>query len=451
MTRTTVSVAGRRHTFYGTRYGLMVTVPEASYGWTNDSAYALLDANLGNDGIVDQYIRMGQAGSVRELLRVEERGRGIPFFNTIAADRTGTALYADVGRYSNVPRSLIERCTPAGVPELVFAAARVITLDGSRADCAPRGLLPAKAQPRLLRRDYVLNSNDSFWLANPEAPIEGITPLIGLSGTIQGVRTRYGNLAVLQALGGGRFFDVGSLQRFWENDRNYLAQLVSKQLAALCRANPAVTLEDGGVVDVSAACPVLQAYDATGNLDSEGAWLFAAYTRRAPSGADFWADQFDPANPLSTPNRLNAANPAQLEALGGAVRELRRRGIALDSGMRRVQVATRGGRRISIHGCGNCFQNINSSNGEPSFNARYGEVVQGSSMVLTTRLTPRGPRGEGILTYSQATDPTSPWFANQTRLFSRKRWVPMRFSARALAADRGRTRLRLPEARAGLR
>jgi acyl-homoserine-lactone acylase len=126
------------------------------------------------------------------------------------------------------------------------------------------------------------------------------------------------------------------------------------------------------------------------------------------------------------------------EAGGAAAREGRRE--------RGVQVATRGNTRISIHGCGNCFQNINSSNGDPSYNAPYGEVVQGSSMVLTTHLTKRGPKSQGILTYSQATDPTSPWFANMTKLFSRKKWVKLAFTHRQQKRTRGKM-VRLPGAR----
>ena len=234
--------------------------------------------------------------------------------------------------------------------------------------------------PSLIRRDYVENSNDSFWLANPSSPITGITPLIGLDNETQGVRTRWGNLAVRSALGSGRRFSIGSLQAMWEGDTNYLAQLVSKPLAALCRANPTVSLSGGGTVDISEACPILDAFDDTGNLDSPGAWLFAAYQRRAPSGADFWSDPFNPADPL------------HLQALALAVQELRDHGLPLNSGLRGVQVATRGNARISIHGCGNCFQNIGSSNGDPGFNAPYGEVTDGSSMVLTTHLTKRGPK-----------------------------------------------------------
>jgi acyl-homoserine-lactone acylase len=247
-------------------------------------------------------------------------------------------------------------------------------------------------------------------------------------------------------LSAGRRFTIPSLQRLWQSNANHLAELAVDELAALCRANPTVRLADGTAVDVREACPVLDAYDQTGNLDSRGAWLFAAYTRRSPSGADFWADQVDVADPLRTPNRLNTANPQHLEALGRAVLELRSRGIPLDSPLRGVQVATRGADRISIHGCANCFQNINASNGEASVNAPYGEVVQGSSMVLTTELRRGGPRAQGILTYSQATDPTSPWFANLTRRFSRKGWVRLRFSAAELARDDGRRRVRLPAA-----
>ena len=64
--------------------------------------------------------------------------------------------------------------------------------------------------------------------------------------------------------------------------------------------------------------------------------------------------------------------------------------MPLGSGMRGVQVATRGSKRISIHGCGKCFQNINSSNGSVGANAPYGEVIQGSSMVLTPSSARRG-------------------------------------------------------------
>ncbi len=447
MTKTVVKVAGQDHTYYGTEFGLVVNIAQANYGWSDTTAYALTDTNLTNGGIANQYLQMGRAKSVKDLLGVLEKGRGIPFFNTIASDSQGNALYADVGRYSNVPQSLIDTCTPAGLPQVVYQASRVITLDGSKSSCTPNGLLPAKQMPRIIRRDYAENSNDSYWLANPKAPITGITSLIGLENTIQGVRTRYGNLAVQRKLDKGQKFGINSLQKFWESDVSYLATLVAKPLADLCTANPSVTLTGGGTVDISEACPILANYDDTGNLDSKGAWLFAAYQRRAPSGANFWSDPFNPADPLNTPNQLNVTSGANLQALASAVKELRDNGISLDSGMRGVQVSTKGKTRISIHGCGQCFQNINSSNGTGtgnSVNAPYGEVTQGSSLVMTTQLTKDGPRSEGILTYSQATDPTSPYFANMTKLFSLKQWVPLAFTKSQMKNAKVTKEVKLP-------
>lgn len=446
MTRTTVNVNGQSHTFYGTEYGLIVEIPQAGYSWGTSTAYAFTDANMDNVGVANQYLKMGRANDVKDLLKIERKGRGVPFFNTIAADSKGNALYADVGRYSNVPKSLIDTCTPPGVPTLVYAQARLITLDGSKSSCDPQGLLPADQMPSLIRKDYVLNANDSYWLANPDAPITGVTPLIGLEGTMQGPRTRSGNLMVDQALGNGKKFNVGSLQKLWENDKNYLAELISTQLASLCVANPSVTIPDGRTVDISEACPILQNYDKTGNLDSPGAWLFAAYTRIAPTGASGFSDAFDPANPLTTPNQLATSNPAVLSALGQAVQELRDNGVALDSGMRGVQVATRGSKRISIHGCGQCFQNINAANDNPAYNAPYGEVVQGSSMVLTAELTKNGPTAQGILTYSQATDPTSPYFANMTKLFSKKKWVDLPYTKKQLKNAPKGEKIKIPNA-----
>jgi hypothetical protein len=48
----------------------------------------------------------------------------------------------------------------------------------------------------------------------------------------------------------------------------------------------------------------------------------------------------------------------------------------------------------------------------------------------------RCPDSRSILTYSQSANPESPYFADQTRLFSRKRWVDMRFCAEEILRDR---------------
>ena len=112
-------------------------MPQAGYHWTTTTAYAVDDSTLNDLGrAANQYLRMGQARSVKQLLTVESTYLAIPTFNTVAADNTGHALYADVGNTPNVPKSLITACTPSGAAQLVYADAGVVTLDGSRSACA---------------------------------------------------------------------------------------------------------------------------------------------------------------------------------------------------------------------------------------------------------------------------------------------------------------------------
>src|SRR5215208_5240124 len=205
----TVTAGGRTHTFYTARYGVVFNLPAAGYFWSTDSAYALADVEEGNLRAANQYIKMGQARSVGKLLDVERRYLAIPTFNTIAADRGGRALYTDTGAIPNAPKAQINDCLPDAAAILVFRAARVVTLDGSRSECdlkddphaiAPRILGPSQV-PALIRRDYVENSNDSYWLANPSRPLTGFSPIIGLEHTAQGPRTRQGNLMIRPQLG----------------------------------------------------------------------------------------------------------------------------------------------------------------------------------------------------------------------------------------------------------
>ena len=53
--------------------------------------------------------------------------------------------------------------------------------------------------PSLFRDDYVTNSNDSYWLSNPEQPLEGFARIIGDERTARSLRTRLGLLIVAGA------------------------------------------------------------------------------------------------------------------------------------------------------------------------------------------------------------------------------------------------------------
>ncbi len=54
---------------------------------------------------------------------------------------------------------------------------------------------------------------------------------------------------------------------------------------------------------------------------------------------------------------------------------------------------------------------------------------------MTTQLNPSGPVGQGILTYSQASNPRSRWYSNMTKLYARAKWVKLPYTAAALKQD----------------
>ena len=57
-----------------------------------------------------------KAHDVSSLLAAQDCGAGMPWVNTIAADRSGHVLYADHSVVPNVPDDLVQQClTPTGI------------------------------------------------------------------------------------------------------------------------------------------------------------------------------------------------------------------------------------------------------------------------------------------------------------------------------------------------
>ena len=448
-----------RHTFYTTHWGLVANVAAANYGWDTTSdpnhAYALYDAEVNNGArAANQYLHMGQATSVQGLYNVEAKYLAIPTFNTVAADDHGNAYYGDVGATPAVSQDEITSCTPGGGPLLVFRAARVITLDGSKTSCAPanfagtpeEGIFPGSQLPHQFRRDYVENSNDSFWLSNPSHPLTGFSPIIGLTGTVQNLRTRLGNEMIAQRIAGSDGlgapkFTVSTLQRMWEGDRSGAAENVLTDLVSQCKANPMQTASSGQTVDLTAACNALAAYKGTGRLNDTGGWLFYAWYS-TDTDPNFWATPFDATKPLTTPTGLNpgtATNPATpLKWLADAVLSLQAHNLPVTATYGQAQYAPQS-RKIAIPGCSvGCFNAIYSSLGTattPVKQAPYGQVYTGSSLVMTTQLNPSGPQSQGILTYSEATNPRSPYYSNMTKLYTQGKWATLAYTAQQLTAQ----------------
>jgi acyl-homoserine-lactone acylase len=467
MTPRTVTVQARRadgtleprsHTFYWTRFGPMFHFPDAFLTWNGLTGYALRDVNAGNLRVPDQFLAMGKAESVDALRQAQDTWQGIPWVNTVAADDQGRAYYADVAVVPHVTDEMVARCTLSPVAQLVYQSAALPVLDGSRPDCewgsdadavAP-GIFGPGRMPRLVRRDYVTNSNDSYWLSNPEQPLTGYDRIIGDEGTARSLRTRLGLKMVQQRLAGtdgleGRGFTLEHLQTVMLNNRNHSGELLRDAAVSLCRRSPFVLLKDGRWVDLRAACPVLERWNGRGDLDSAGAALWRLFVSNATqvTGGPYLVP-FLPTDPVNTPHTLNTLHPEVLQALGSAVQTLRDRGTALDRPLGTLQFAHRNEARIPIHGCNDyegCF-NVMGNIVEPDFTYK---PAMGTSFLMAVSFTDAGPVGRSLLTYSQSTNPASPYFADQTWLYSRKQWVDMRFTEAEIASDPALSVIRLEE------
>ncbi|MBY8872348.1 acylase [Micromonospora sp. PLK6-60] len=439
-------------TRYDTHFGPVVVVP-GTFGWTADAAYAITDANATNNRALDGWLAMGRARSVAELRTELDRRQFLPWVNVIAADRDGKALYADHSVVPRVTDDLAAACIPAPFQPL-YASSGQAVLDGSRSACelgrdrdaAVPGILGPAHLPTLVRADYVTNSNDSYWLANPAQRLEGFPRIVGDERTERSLRTRLGLLQVQQRIAGtdglGRAgFTTGTLWSVMFGNRAYGGELVRDDLVRSCTADPAATASDGTPVDLTAACAALRGWDLRVDLDSRGAHLFTEFVL---AGGLRFADRFDVAAPVTTPARLGD-DPKVRTALADAVRKLA--GIPLDARLGDIQTEPRGDQRIPIHG-GRAEAGIfNMIINDRVPGVGYPKVRHGSSFVLAVELGRDGPSGRQILTYSQSANPNSPWYADQTRLYSGKGWDTIKFTERQLRADPNLVSYRVGESR----
>ena len=126
----------RRHTFYETRWGPVFSFTAAGLTWTAEHAYALADVNADNFRLLNQWAEYDKAQSVDGLRKAYTKVQGNPWVNTIAADSTGRAYYADESVVPNVDAALQRRCTADNAIAPVLLTQGVVLLDGTRAACA---------------------------------------------------------------------------------------------------------------------------------------------------------------------------------------------------------------------------------------------------------------------------------------------------------------------------
>lgn len=434
MTAKTVSVpmpGGKsvERTLYSTRFGAVVVMPQAMANWTDKMAFALRDANRGNQRGAGTWLRIARARNVGEVRDAVTQTLGIPWVNTIAADRNGDALHADVTAVPNVSAEKIKACA---TPLSQAVARAAVLLDGSKSACAwdavagtaVPGLMPASDQAIYQRRDYVANMNDSYWLSNPRSPHKPLSPILGANGQQVSLRTRSGFIETDALIAGGKV-DHKRAQDMAFANKSLAADLALKPLLALCADK----------AEVAEACAALGKWDGRFENDSRGAWLFDRFWMKARNVPGIWGVPFDATDPVNTPRDFTTTGDAGaklIAALKAAAEEVTKAGVALDARWGDVQYAQRGSERIPVHGGDGQLGvlNVQISDAAPGgVSPRHG-----SSYVQVVGFDADGPVADTVLSYSQSPNPASPWYADQTRLYAKKQWVRFPFTPAQIEA-----------------
>lgn len=466
-------------TLWRSQYGPMVATEEL--GWTRATAITWRDANVHNERIIEQWLHMDLAEDLDRFVQVHEEVDSIPWVYTVAVDAGGEAFFADGSSVPYLSDASLSEWQAALEHDVLTQVAWELgapLLDGSKpqnawveASGAVRsGLVPFELAPKLFRADYVANGNDSHWLTHHEDRLEGFSPMFGPERTGRTPRTRMNLHTLLEegpqaAAGEDLKFTRDELKAALMSNRSLTSDLLLQAVIQRCSGIDTVILE-GRPQDISGALSALRAFDGRFDASSVGAavWReFLVYFELADfeDAGLLFGEPFSLDDPVGTPRGISPAPAFQddpiFQALATAARTLERSGFPLDAPLSALQKTYKAQVVLPISGGQAREGTINVANYSqgPVLNSSlmpetlpttfYSAVSHlselgypvnyGTSFVMALEFTPQGPQADALLTYSQSDDQDSPYFTDQTELFSRGAWRPVRFSEADIQAD----------------
>lgn len=455
-------VSTEQHTIWFSHYGPIISIP--GVGWGETLATTIRDANAENDEIIPQFLDMNMADSMDAFIDAHRDNQGIPWVNTIAASADGRIWYADTSATPNLSDEAIDAWLQQ-VNDGEFAKIALdqglVLLDGSDPlfewvdDPASRdpGVVPFDEFPQLERSDFVFNANDPYWIANPDEPLTGFSPMHGRAELQLSNRSRM-NATQLSVdngdSGADGLFTLDELAASAIGNRVFTAEVLVD--AVLGRCEEAGESASPSAVD---GCLALAGWDRHVNLDSRGAVVWREFISRM--GNDVWATAFNPSDPIGSPSGLVGSitgDDPVLTALATAVDIVGSAGFQPDTPLGEVQFANRNGQRVPIHG-GTGREGVtnvvgrgdNDTSTEPDIDLgeRVAEttslttegysIANGTSFIYALEFTEQGPVARAFLTYGESGDLTSEHYSDQTKRFSAKDWRVIAFTEDAISAD----------------
>ncbi len=467
------TLADVTRTLYRSHYGPIAVIPGAA-PWTAESAFSVRDSNWSNHQMVQHFFNVARAQSIDDLADVFEGAQGNPWVTTVAADASGEVLFSEPNSVPNLSADTLQRWQEArdagGMASIAWQFLGAHLLDGAdprnewvaEAGSREPGLVPWSKTPKLRRTDYVFNANDSAWLTNDQELLTAPN-VFGDFETPRSWRTRINAQMLVEsgdgaASGDDHKFSVEELEGVVFSQRCGTPHWALAEVLERCQSD-----EAQGDDTVAGPCATLAGWDGRYRTTSVGAALWRQLWANLDLGAESpWTTPFDATEPIATPTGLPVAIPGGpdpvLDALAAAATDLGDKGFAHDSVLSDLQHTTKGGVRIALPGGRDgegCFDVIQWSAGRASDlferEVDQGEGVDsgsglsstgfaanyGSSWIMAVDLGGETPRARGILTYSQSSEPDSPWFKDQTEIFAAGSLLDIPFTDAEIEADPG--------------
>ena len=445
------------------RYGLLLDAgilldDDTLKGWPNKDGkvFSIRDVAMENTRVGDTLVGMLTATSFDNFLDAIKDNLGLSFINTIAVNSNGEAFYGD---YSTIPYLTDEQlldCQPSETGQALNQSSIDIlrnpigipVLAGNRSACdwivdpaAPQeGLIPGEKLASIRTNQYASNSNDSYWLVNLDKPLTGYLKVMGGEDYQVSLRSQLALLQVQQRLNAtdgiddNPLFSLKNLQAVTLAARNLAGEWFLGDLLSMCEEYP-----DDLSKKASRACQVLAQWDMKTNIDSIGNQVFYLFWQKARKIDNLHVLPFDPQKPLDTPRGLNIKDPnirlELIQSLDYAVEVFDDNLLPLNAKWGDLQYEIRNGKKIPLFGGGFDAGNFSAMRARLTKGEGWSEILHGNSYIQTVTWNDDGVVAEGILSYSQSSDPASPHYQDQTELYSEKKWVKLPFTEEEILSD----------------